>query len=180
MSGHPIRHLVVSRDGRFVWNKSKEVEAIQQVAKEYDCNLTMVEVTKSGPDIFRLLHFTKKSSVEIVKNSNMFKVQMPKSGVWWKLDKNTANLCTSGMPIFEGIPKGKSLPRPLSITKIDPQNKDSTPLEQIVKWMYHLSRVQAYTNKPTRLPIHLHLADRSAKDVLDRIQYPTIRGLHGA
>ena len=159
--GEPILHLVISRDGRF---QRAEKISIEELARGRKFKITMVEVTKSGPRVYRM-----------IKRHTDGTVRGPDSGWWWKLDQNTANLCTTGS-------SGRSetgLSRPIAVTKIRGE-WDDTSLEQIVKWMYQLSRLTAYSSKPTRLPIHLHLADRSAKDSIDGIQYPPRRGIHAA
>lgn len=181
-----IQHVVVIRDGRFVRNISKEVETLEHVANAYGMNSTFVDVTKSGPGLFRMLHFTaeRTHSKQEPKNpegkSLKFEVDMPRSGVYFTLNANTAILNTIGpgqiQDNYYGIPRGRALPKPLTITKI----KGTASLDEIVRWIYHLSRVKSYSNRPTRLPAPQHLADRAAKDFLDGIIYPHVRGLHAA
>ena len=159
--GEPIRHLVISRDGRF---QRAETISIEKLAPGSKFKISMVEVTKSGPSVYRMIKLLADGTVH-----------GPDSGRWWKLDQNTANLCTTGT-----VGRGETgLSRPITVTKIK-GDWDDTSLEQIVEWMYQLSRLTAYSSKPTRLPIHLHLADRSAKDYLDGIEYPHRRGIHAA
>ena len=160
--GEPVRHLVISRDGRF---KGNETSSIKDLASKRGLKVSMVEVTKSGPMVYRMIKFDRDGHV-----------RGPDSGKWWKVDEHTANICTTGSPREKGA---KGLSRPIIVTKVaDPV--DETSLEQIVEWMFSLSRLTAYSDKPTRLPIHLHLADRSAKDYNDEIEYPNRRGIHAA
>jgi argonaute-like protein implicated in RNA metabolism and viral defense len=163
--GEPMRHLVISRDGRF---QLEERTSIEELAQKHELNISMVEVTKSGPMVYRM-----------IKLDDEGKAQGPDSGLWWKLDQNTANLCTTGSPGGSHIVPARGLSQPIAVTKVGGR-LDETSLDQIVEWMFSLSRLTAYSDKPTRLPIHLHLADRSAKDYIDQIKYPNRRGIHAA
>ena len=159
--GEPIRHLVISRDGRF---QAEEKTSIAELArKRGKLKFSMVEVTKSGPMLYRMIKFDSNRNA-----------RGPDSGKWWEVDQSTANLCTTGSPFEKVIQKG--LFRPIVVTKVE-DHDDDTSLEQIVKWIFSLSRLEAYSTKQTRLPIHLHLADRLANDYIDDIEYPKRRGI---
>ena len=175
-----LKHLVVLRDGHFVWNISKEVDTLEQVAHEYGISVTFVEVTKSGPDMSRFIyieehHVHSKSEPESQEQKS-FKVEIPHSGVYFSLSANTAILNTIGTGQPTDNWTGRGMPEPVIIKKI----KGIASHDQIVKWYYHLSCVKAYSNRTTRLAICHHLADRAAKDRLDGIIYPQVRGLHAA
>ena len=168
--GEPVRHLVVCRDGRF---QDGEGKGMEEFARERNYKLSLVEVTKSGPTVFRMVKFVTpfgRNMEPIVKK--------PEPGVWWKLDENTANLCTTGTSGGD-LTSRPGLPQPIAVRKVAGGSKD-VALEQIVQWMYWLARLKAYSDHSTRLPIHLHLADRLAKDHMDDIGYPDGRGIHAA
>jgi len=181
-----IQHVVVFRDGRFVQNMSKEVETLERVTNAYGMKATFVSVTKSAPGLFRMMRFegepthSKHEPKLPIQKNLKFKVDMPHSGVFCSLKADTAILNTIGpgqiKDNYIGIPTGRALPKPLTITKI----KGTASLNEIVEWVYHLSRLKSYSNRPTRLPAPQHLADRAAKDFLDGIIYPHVRGLHAA
>jgi len=89
------------------------------------------------------------------------------------LSNTTALMTTTGEDTYK-LPTG--LVRPICINLVE----GTAPMRQVVQEQYGLSRLCLYTSKPTRLPCHLHLADRAALDHLKGVQYPNIDGLHAA
>jgi len=64
------------------------------------------------------------------------------------------------------------LAKPLTITKKDGE----TPLKDPAQEQYILSRLLVHSSKATRLPGHMHLADKGAKDVMDGLIREDIPG----
>jgi len=81
----------------------------------------------------------------------------------------TLNTAIAGYPEFKGE---VGLAKTLAITK----KHSETPIMDLVKEQWILSRLPIHSSKPTRLPGHIHLADKGAKDVMDGLIREDIPG----
>jgi len=161
--GNEIGRIVVARDGRFVGDEI--VMATMMIEKRFpDCILDFVEVTKSGPDVTRILNVKSEANVEI-----------PHSGSWYEKTQHTAVLISTGSPKYKGT---AGVPRPILITKVNGHCHSSLPI--LVHEQFMLTQVETYCKFSTRMPIHLHLSDRLAYDVRIGINYPNDDGIHPA
>ncbi len=84
-----------------------------------------------------------------------------------------ANLVTSSAAKIPG-----GLARPLVVSHV---HGDAT-FDQILTEVYKTTAIRTYCDRPTRLPVHSHYADRRAgAELATRGEiYPSIPGLHAA
>eukprot|EP00961_Rhodomonas_salina_P245264 3314129-Rhodomonas_salina.2 len=162
----PVRRIVVSRDGRF---QKSEILACRRVAQNFNCTVDMVEVPKSGPDVPRMIQ------IRMCSGGSKHEIAGPKPGNWWPLSSTSAVLATSVYSKKVGLVQTIGIKLVESIGGSGP-----TPLHQVVKEQYWLTQLKVYSTHTTRLPIHIHLADRSAGDRNDGVEYPPIEGHHAA
>jgi len=82
---HDIERIVVARDGRLV---GTEQEILLKILKkndvEHKIKIDVLEVTKSGPDVMRMLEVC----------GDIY--QQPRSGCYTELTPSTALICTTG------------------------------------------------------------------------------------
>ena len=157
-TGEPVRRVVVYRDGRFRKTEAEELKAC--LGAFSDCQVDLVEITKSGPDVLRFVD-CKDKKTGASKN--------PKPGFYMKLRENVANLITRAAPVW-------GLTQPILVTHVS----GTTPFDQILAEVYKASSLRVYTDKHTRLPINLHYADRRAGAELAGAKYPYREGVHAA
>ena len=150
--------MVVYRDGRFRKTEAEELKAC--LGAFSDCQVDLVEITKSGPDVLRFVD-CKDKKTGASKN--------PKPGFYMKLRENVANLITRAAPVW-------GLTQPILVTHVS----GTTPFDQILAEVYKASSLRVYTDKHTRLPINLHYADRRAGAELAGAKYPYREGVHAA
>jgi len=161
--GNEIGRIVVARDGRFVGDEI--VMATMMIEMRFpDCILDFVEVTKSGPDLTRILNVRSEANVEI-----------PHSGSWYAITQDSAILISTGAPKNK---RTAGVPRPILISKVNGHCHSSLAI--LLYEMFMLTQVETYCKFPTRMPIHLHLCDRLAYDARNGIKYPNDDGIHPA
>jgi hypothetical protein len=151
----PIKRVVVYRDGRYRKTEAQEVEACLDAFP--DCIVDLVEITKSGPDVLRFIDYKEGTAGN------------PKPGFVLQLRKKVANLITKAVP-FRG------LARPILVTHVS----GTTPFDQILTEVYKASSLRVYSDRHTRLPINVHVADRRAGAELAGAKYPYRKGVHAA
>ncbi len=156
-TGEPVKRVVVYRDGRFRKTEAEDVEAC--LGAFPDCQVDLVEITKSGPEVLRCVDYDEsKDSVTI-----------PKPGFFLQLRERAANVITRAQPVW-------GLTQPILVTHVS----GTTPSDQILTEVYKASSLRVYSDRHTRLPINLHYADRRAGDELAGAMYPYRDGLHAA